>query len=106
MSFWDNLLNTLTDFFENAVDAVTDFVQDTADAVTDFLESVGTLTYGNYGGLNYSAGVVGGTITENSPPPVDAYDAAFFCTILLTKVLPTQRYIWQQTFKSQRPYLT
>jgi Ca2+-binding RTX toxin-like protein len=78
MSFWDNLLNTLTDFFQDAVHAVTDFVQDTADAVTDFLESVGTLTYGNYGGLNYSAGVVGGTITENSPPPVDAYDAAFY----------------------------
>jgi Ca2+-binding RTX toxin-like protein len=78
MSFWDNLLNTLTDFFQDAADAVTDFVQDTADAVTDFLESVGTLTYGNYGGLNYSAGVVGGTITETSPPPVDAYDAAFY----------------------------
>jgi hypothetical protein len=57
---------------------VTDFVQDTADAVTDFLESVGTLTYGSYGALNYSAGVVGGTITETSPPPVDAYDAAFY----------------------------
>jgi Ca2+-binding RTX toxin-like protein len=78
MSFWDNLLNTLPDFFQDAVDAVTDFVQDTADAVTDFLENVGTLTYGNYGGLNYSAGVVGGTITETSPPPVDAYDAAFY----------------------------
>jgi Ca2+-binding RTX toxin-like protein len=67
MSFLDNLANTLTDF-----------IQDTADAVTDFLESAGTLTYGNYGGLNYSAGVLGGTITETSPPPVDAYDAAFY----------------------------
>jgi Ca2+-binding RTX toxin-like protein len=89
MSFWDNLLNTLTDFVEDTKDAVTDFIpgigdavtdfiEDTGDAVTDFLESVGTLTYGNYGGLNYSAGVVGGTITETSPPPVDAYDAAFY----------------------------
>jgi Ca2+-binding RTX toxin-like protein len=67
MSLWDNLLDT-----------VTDFIQDTGDAVTDFLESAGTLTYGNYGGVNYSAGVVGGTITETSPPPVNAYDAAFY----------------------------
>jgi Ca2+-binding RTX toxin-like protein len=89
MSIWDNLLNTLTDFVEDTKDAltdfiedtgdaVTDFIEDTGDAVTDFLETVGTLTYGNYGGLNYSAGVVGGTITETSPPPVDAYDAAFY----------------------------
>ena len=78
MTFWDNLVDTLTDFIEDTKDALTDFVQDTADAVTDFLESVGTPTYGNYGGLNYSAGVVGGTITETSPPPVDAYDAAFY----------------------------
>jgi Ca2+-binding RTX toxin-like protein len=78
MSFWDNLLNTLTDFIQDTADAVTGFIQDTADAVTDFLESVGALTYGNYGGLNYSAGVVGGTITETSPPPIDAYDAAFY----------------------------
>jgi RTX calcium-binding nonapeptide repeat (4 copies) len=68
----------VTDFIEDIGDAVTDFIEDTGDAVTDFLESVGTLTYGNYGGLNYSAGVVGGTITETSPPPVDAYDAAFY----------------------------
>jgi hypothetical protein len=78
MSFWDNLLDTVNNFIEDTADAVTDFIQDTRDAVTDFLESVGTLTYGNYGGLNYSAGVVGGTITETSPPPVDAYDAAFY----------------------------
>jgi RTX calcium-binding nonapeptide repeat (4 copies) len=68
----------VTDFIQDTAAAVTDFIQDTAPAVTDFLESVGTLTYGNYGGLNYSAGVVGGTITETSPPPVDAYDAAFY----------------------------
>jgi hypothetical protein len=67
MSLWDNLLDTLTDFIE-----------DTGGAVTDFLESAGTLTYGNYGGVNYSAGVMGGTITETSPPPVNAYDAAFY----------------------------
>ena len=36
------------------------------------------ITYGNYGGLNYSAGVEGGTITETSPPPINAYDAAFY----------------------------
>jgi Ca2+-binding RTX toxin-like protein len=78
MSFWDNLLDTVNNFIEDTADAGTDFIQDTRDAVTDFLESVGTLTYGNYGGLNYSAGVVGGTITETSPPPVDAYDAAFY----------------------------
>jgi Ca2+-binding RTX toxin-like protein len=78
MSFWDNLLDTVNNFIEDTADAVTDFIQDTRDAVTDFLESVGTLTYGNYGGLNYSAGVVGGMITETSPPPVDAYDAAFY----------------------------
>jgi hypothetical protein len=54
MSFWDNLLDTVTDFIQDATAAVTDFIQDTADAVTDFVESVGALTYGNYGGLNYS----------------------------------------------------
>lgn len=36
------------------------------------------LTYGNYGGQNYSAGVVGGTITDSSPPPVDPIDALFY----------------------------
>jgi hypothetical protein len=39
------------------------------------------LTYGNYGGLNYSSGVVGGTITGSSPPdavPVDPLDALFY----------------------------
>jgi hypothetical protein len=36
------------------------------------------LTYGNYGGLNYSAGVVGGTITDSSPPPVDPIDTLFY----------------------------
>jgi hypothetical protein len=30
-----------------------------------------TLTYGNYGGFNYSNGMVGGTITESPLPPVD-----------------------------------
>jgi Ca2+-binding RTX toxin-like protein len=61
MSFWDTL---------------TDFIQDTADSVTDFLGDI--VTYGNYGGPDYSSGVVGGTITESSPPPVDVYDAAFY----------------------------
>jgi hypothetical protein len=39
-----------------------------------------TLTYGNYGGLDYSAGTLGGTITGTSadPVPVDAYDALFY----------------------------
>jgi hypothetical protein len=37
-----------------------------------------TLTYGNYGGFNYSAGMLGGTITETSPDPVDPLDALFF----------------------------
>lgn len=39
-----------------------------------------TLTYGNYGGLHYSAGMFGGTITGTpaDPPPVDAYDALFY----------------------------
>jgi Ca2+-binding RTX toxin-like protein len=85
MSFLDNLSgfiqdagDALTGFIQDAGDVLTGFIQDTADAVTDFLESVGTLTYGNYGGLNYSAGVEGGTITETSPPPIDAYDAAFY----------------------------
>ncbi|MEH2536580.1 MULTISPECIES: hypothetical protein [unclassified Bradyrhizobium] len=37
-------------------------------------------TYGNYGGPNYSAGEVGGTITGTSadPPPVDPLDALFY----------------------------
>jgi hypothetical protein len=36
--------------------------------------------YGNYGGLNYSAGTEGGTITGTSadPAPVDSYDQAFY----------------------------
>jgi hypothetical protein len=74
MSFWD----TLADFIDDTADALTDLIEDTGDALTDFLETAGTLHYGNYGGLNYSAGVVGGTITETSPPPIDAYDAAFY----------------------------
>src|SRR5215204_4771693 len=74
MSFWD----TLTDFIDDTADALTNLIEDTGDALTDFLETAGTLHYGNYGGLNYSAGVVGGTITETSPPPVNAYDAAFY----------------------------
>jgi hypothetical protein len=40
----------------------------------------GSLTYGNYGGQNYSAGEFGGTITGTpaDPPPVDAYDQEFY----------------------------
>jgi Ca2+-binding RTX toxin-like protein len=78
MSFLDSFANTLTDFIGDTVDTVTNFVEDTEDALVDFLATADTPTYGNYGGLNYSAGVVGGTITETSPPPVDAYDAAFY----------------------------
>ena len=39
-----------------------------------------TLTYGNYGGLDYTAGQIGGTITGTTadPAPVDAYDALFY----------------------------
>jgi hypothetical protein len=39
-----------------------------------------TLIYGNYGGLDYSAGEIGGTITLTSedPAPLDAYDASFY----------------------------
>jgi hypothetical protein len=37
-----------------------------------------TLTYGNYGGFNYSNGMVGGTITESPLPPVDPLDTLFF----------------------------
>ena len=33
--------------------------------------------YGNYGGPNWSAGQVGGTITPTSPAPVDDLDALF-----------------------------
>jgi len=79
MSFLDNLSgfiqdagNALTGFIEDAGDALTGFIQDTENALT------GLVTYGNYGGENYSAGVVGGTITETSPPPIDAYDAAYY----------------------------
>ncbi|MGO4526675.1 hypothetical protein AB4097_17660 [Microvirga sp. 2MCAF35] len=38
------------------------------------------LYYGNYGGLDYSAGTENGTITGTSadPNPVDAYDQAFY----------------------------
>ena len=39
-----------------------------------------TLVYGNYGGLDYTAGQLNGTITGTSadPAPVDAYDALFY----------------------------
>ena len=38
------------------------------------------LYYGNYGGLEYSAGTENGTITGTSldPEPVDAYDQVFY----------------------------
>ena len=38
------------------------------------------LYYGNYGGLDYSAGTEDGTITGTSsdPDPVDAYDQLFY----------------------------
>ncbi len=38
------------------------------------------LYYGNYGGLDYSAGVENGRITKTSadPTPVDAYDELFY----------------------------
>ena len=38
------------------------------------------LYYGNYGGLEYSAGTENGTITGTSadPAPVDAYDQLFY----------------------------
>ena len=63
--------------------------------------------YGNYGGLNYSSGVVGGTITETSPPPVDAYDAAFYLHDLAyqSSSKPAVR-LFQQTFNSQKLYMT
>ena len=37
------------------------------------------LYYGNYGGLDYSAGIENGTIsgTSDDPAPVDAYDQLF-----------------------------
>jgi len=39
-----------------------------------------TLVYGNYGGLDYSAGQPGGSITGTPADvaPVDAYDALFY----------------------------
>jgi hypothetical protein len=37
-----------------------------------------TPIYGNYGGLDYSAGEMGGTITQTSPAPLDAYDELFY----------------------------
>ena len=79
MSFLDNL----SGFIQDAGDALTGFIQDAGGALTGFIQDTenaltGLVTYGNYGGENYSAGVVGGTITETSPPPVDAYDAAYY----------------------------
>jgi Ca2+-binding RTX toxin-like protein len=79
MSFLDNL----SGFIQDAGDALTGFIQDAGDALTGFIQDAenavtGLVTYGNYGGENYSAGVVGGTITETSPPPIDAYDAAYY----------------------------
>ena len=47
----------------------------------DYFDFYGdTLIYGNYGGQNYSAGEIGGTITQTSedPDPVDDYDEAFY----------------------------
>jgi hypothetical protein len=44
----------------------------------DFYDN--TLIYGNYGGLDYSAGEIGGTITQTAqdPAPLDTYDEAFY----------------------------
>jgi len=47
--------------------------------------------YGNYGGPNWSAGQVGGTITGNpliDPPPVDALDALFFAHDFVYQIHP------------------
>jgi Ca2+-binding RTX toxin-like protein len=88
MGFFNNLGNTLTNVIEDTSDTLTGFIEDTSDTLTnviedtrdpvaDFLGST-TLTYGNYGGSNYSSGTVGGTITETSPPPINAYDALFY----------------------------
>jgi hypothetical protein len=45
----------------------------------DFQEN--TIIYGNYGGLDYSAGEIGGTITDTSletAPTMDNYDKEFY----------------------------
>ena len=47
----------------------------------DYFDFYGdTLVYGYYGGQDYSAGQIDGTITLTSadPVPVDAYDQAFY----------------------------
>jgi len=38
----------------------------------------GQLVYGYYGGANYSAGAIGGTITATSPQPVDLFDWLYY----------------------------
>ena len=47
----------------------------------DYFDFYGdTLIYGNYGGQDYSAGEIGGTITltPQDPAPLDDYDQAFY----------------------------
>ena len=44
-------------------------------------EEGGQLVYGNYGGANYSAGEIGGTITPTSTtddPPLDLFDWLYY----------------------------
>jgi len=52
----------------------------------DYFDFYGdTLVYGNYGGQDYSAGEIGGTITPTSPEPLDAYDEAFYAHDLVAQ---------------------
>jgi hypothetical protein len=47
----------------------------------DYFDVIGdTVIYGNYGGQDYSAGEIGGTITQTPQDlaPLDAYDALYY----------------------------
>ena len=59
-------------------DALSHFDPKTADPFAT--HGIPLPNYGNYGGPNYSAGKIGGHITQTSadPPPVDALDALFY----------------------------
>jgi hypothetical protein len=66
----------------------------------DFYDN--TLIYGNYGGLDYSAGEIGGTITQTAQDPAPLTMRRFMSTTWSLNKPLTQWTFWSPTLKSYR----